>query len=112
MEAAVIAALTVFLGFPTAVLLFAAYECTRERRGNENRRLRLKEVIAARGLVVPPIKGPAARSAAALAILRCRACGQEPSCDRLAAARNWSALDAICPNASFLGTLQRRPILM
>jgi hypothetical protein len=107
-------ALVALLGFPIGVLLFAAYECSLppRMRGRNDRRLRLREIIAARGLVVPPIKGAAARHAAALAIFRCRACGHEPSCDRFASARNWSALDAICPNTSFLGTLQRRPILM
>ena len=29
-------------------------------------------------------------------------------CDELAAARDWAALRAICPNTSYLNTLRRR----
>jgi hypothetical protein len=103
------AALVVLLGFPAALLLYAAYECAHalRRRGRENRRLRLREVIAARGLVIPRIKGEAARNAAALAIFRCRACGHEPACDRLAGERDWPALRAICPNTRFIDRLPR-----
>jgi hypothetical protein len=82
--------------------LLAARELTRD-----DGRLRLKEVARARGLLLPP-KTEAAIDARALAVRRCVACRRKERCDELAAARDWAALRAICPNTPYLDDLPAR----
>jgi hypothetical protein len=44
----------------------------------------------------------------ALAVRRCVACRRQQRCDELAAARDWAALRAICPNTEYIKDLRPR----
>ena len=83
--------------------LLAARQLTRD-----DGRLRLKDVARARNLALLPPRTEAAMDASALAVRRCVACRRQERCDELAAARDWKALRAICPNAPYLDGLGPR----
>lgn len=102
-------ALWLFLGVLGVVGALLLYEGGKAvRRLNGDGRLRLKEVARARGLVVLPPRTEAAMDAGALAVRRCVACRQQERCDELAAARDWAALRAICPNTPYVDDLRPR----
>ncbi len=71
-------------------------------------RLRLKEVARALGLAPGWPRTEAAIDAEALALRRCVACRRKERCDELAAARDWAALRATCPNTPYLDGLGPR----
>jgi hypothetical protein len=84
-------------------MFLAARQLTRD-----DGRLRLKDVARARGLAFLPPRTAAEIDADALAVRRCVACRRQERCDALAAAHDWAALRAICPNTPYLDTLRPR----
>ncbi len=67
--------------------------------------LRLHRLAAAKGVALPEGASEHDARAAALATRRCAGCASHERCDELLAARDFAALDAICPNAGYLERL-------
>ena len=95
---------TVLLGLIAALFVYQAFLSARELNRDDGR-LRLKEVARARRLARPS-QTEAAMHAEALAVRRCLVCQRKKRCDELAAARDWEALRAICPNTPYLDSLR------
>ena len=96
---------TVVLGLIAALFVYEAFLSARELYRDDGR-LRLKEVARARRLALHPPQTEAATHADALAVRRCLVCQRKKRCDELAAARDWDALRAICPNTPYLDSLR------
>jgi hypothetical protein len=87
--------------------LYKTFHAARQLARDDGR-LRLKEVARARNLALLPLRTEAAMHADALAVRRCVACQRQERCDELAAARDWAALRALCPNTPYLDGLGPR----
>lgn len=71
------------------------------RMWHDSGRLRLAEVLRAKGLGLQP-EGEAEMLKAAHAVRRCAGCAAHERCDTLIAAADWKGLRAICPNTSYI----------
>jgi hypothetical protein len=84
------------------VAVFYATTLTGRRMLRDAGRLRLFELLGARGLALPAAEGEATARDSALAVRRCAACHAHAECDRLLATRDWQRLQQICPNATYV----------
>jgi hypothetical protein len=100
MDTVLIASIAILILAPVAYAAFLAVRVARS-----NGRVRLFEVLQGENLPRPDFESEASVRAGAYAVRRCVNCSELARCDQLIAARDWKALNEICPNRDYLDSL-------